>query len=264
MSDRSAQYDTDRVDVSGPSRLESVDAETFDASGHTTVTGDVHAARVDVSGATEIDGELRANRVSASGTTTVNGQATIETLNTSGSVAFESEVTAATIDASGRFSVTGNVSVEDFDASGSTRLGAVMAENVEVSGDTRAEEMTVGRLTASGAIDIDDLDAETVSVNLGSSTARITHLDAESVTVARRDSASGVFGVLLRQGDGRLTVETLVAKEVDLVETTVAELTAETAIIGPGCHIEQLRADEWEIDSEATVEQKEQVSSSAA
>jgi|GEM_PF-1891175 len=258
MPDQPA-HEQDRVDVSGPTTLDGVDAETFDASGHTTVTGDAYADRGDLSGHTEIRGDLRAVTVTASGATTVAGDAAVETVDASGSTTIDGDLTAVTVDASGSLSVGGHAGIEELDASGATRCGSLAAETAAVSGDTTIREVTVDTFDVGGALEVEDLDAATLTVRLGTGDVTVDHLDAGTVTVQRTESRGGVLGVLIGREDGRATVETLVAEEVSLVDTTVTELTAETASIGPGCRIECLRAAEWEIDDDATVEQTERV-----
>lgn len=254
MAENTTDHANDRVAVSGPTKLESVDAREFSAAGHTTVSGDVHAEQVDLSGATTIQGDLYATTVDTSGATTIEGDAVIDAFDASGRTQISGAVTAGAVDTSGSFTVGGHVGVETLQASGATELETVAAEDATLSGSTTLTEGTIARFEASGALNADRLEGERVTLHVGSADMRVDDLQADHVTVDRSEDHGGFVARFLDPDDGRLSVDTLAADEVDLVEATVREVTADTATIGPGCEIEVLRARDWSIDDDATVE----------
>lgn len=273
--------DDRHVSVSGPSQLDAVDASTFDASGATTVDGDVRADTVDVSGTTDVGGVLAAERLDASGALEVAGETTLETADLSGSATFGAGLTVGELDTSGALEVADRLAAERLASSGRLEATTVEGEHVETSGAVTAETVAATRLEASGDLEAEEVTGESVSVaghvdvdrlvadrvriepggdvtgigiRFGEDDSRIGHLEAEEVHVGG-DVEEGFLGISMGPlgGSLRLVVEQLQADVVDIEETTVTHLHAREATLGPGTEVAHLHAAEWTAHEDAEV-----------
>lgn len=273
----------DRVSVSGPSHLEEVDAEVFNASGATEVDGDVRADIVDVSGATDIGGRLVTEELDASGSLEVQGEGTVEEADIGGASEFGGDLTAGELDTGGALEVAGRLAVERLDASGAVEAGAVEAESIEASGALKADTITATTLESSGRVGADEIDGETIAVaggieadhvsaetfrlqlggdvkgigiRFGVDNSTIDHLVADEVHVGEdAGDQSALFGISFGplSSSARFEAETIEAKRVSLEDTTVSELHAKEATLGSGTEVETLYSDEYETADDASV-----------
>lgn len=259
--------DTSReIVVSGPTHVESVDAARFEASGATTVDGDLRADTVDVSGATSVGGDLRGDDLEASGSLDVGGAVTVEAADFSGATEIGSDLTAIHLEASGATEVGGRVSVERLDVGGALESEAIDAEAIDTRGALETRTLTVKQFEGSGAVEADSVEAGTFELRVEHGDSTIGTLETDHVTVEAGGSRDGLVGAALDalRGDGRLEVDEITAETADLERTRVGTLRAEEATLGPDVTVGDLYVDEWEAAEEATVERVHETSAEEA
>ncbi|MFB6111225.1 MAG: hypothetical protein ABEJ35_01685 [Halobacteriaceae archaeon] len=270
-----------RVSVSGPSHLERVDAAVLDATGATTIDGDVTVDEADLSGATEIGGALLAERLDASGSVEVDANATVETADLSGSTAIDGDLTAGEISTSGSLTVGQRLAVETLRSSGAIEATEIEGEELETSGSVVAESIAVKSLESRGRVESEELSGETMtlagvvqadsvtadrftldltgsstgpSLRLSAADSRIEQVRADTVRVGSEDDG-GFLDISLGSigADGRLEAEVIEGETVEIADTTVEELYATEATLGKGVEVAHLYAQEWEASDDATV-----------
>lgn len=248
--------DERRIDVSGPSHFDAVDADVFDASGATTVDGDLRVDRSDVSGATSIGGDIVGEQLEGSGSLDVSGDVAVERVDVSGATDIEGDVTAVELESSGSLDIAGRVGAERLDVSGALSASAVDAGHMASSGATRVETVVAETVEASGVVDAESVEAGDFELVLNDEST-IETLQAETVTVRTTSDRDGLLGVALEvlSDDGQLTATTITAETATLEQVRVDELRVDEATLGPGVHVRDLYAREWEADPDATVDQ---------
>lgn len=251
----SKDEDGHRISVSGPTHLDAVEATAFDASGATTVDGDLRADRTDVSGATSVGGDVVGEELDGSGSLDVDGDVAVEDVDVSGATEIAGDVTAVTLDASGSLEVDGRIGAERLDVSGSFSASAVDAGHMDSSGATHVETLVAESVEAAGVLDSEAVEAGTFELVLDDEST-IETLQAEEVTVGPDSDRDGIVGFALDflSGDGHLTATKITAETATLEQVDVDELRVDEATLGPDVHVGDLHAREWEADSEATVE----------
>lgn len=244
-----------RISVSGPTHLDAVEAATFDASGATTVDGDLRADRADVSGATSVGGDIVGEELDGSGSLDVGGDVAVEEVDVSGATEIGGDVTAVALDSSGSLEVDGRVGAERLDVSGSFSASAVDAGDMDSSGAARVDRLVAETVTAAGVIDSETVEAGTFELALDDEST-IETLQAEEVTVRSDSDRDGLVGAALNflSGDGHLTASKITAETASLEQVDVDELRVDEATLGPDVHVGDLYAREWEADAQATVE----------
>lgn len=218
----------DDVRVVGPTHLSSVDCETFSAAGATKVDGDIAARTVSFKGTTNVGGDAKATEFVAEGSTNVSGG-----------------VTADEVTAKGSTRVEGDLWSDRLDAKGSSRFETVNADAASVAGALSVADLVADAAEIRGVVDADCIEADDVQIVLG---------DGESTVEAIR---GGTVSVKRENTDGRLHAERVEGEVVSLEHATVDEVTGEKVRLGPGARVGLVRAEELDVDGDATVEKTE-------
>jgi len=212
---------TERVSISGASKIEGCNCEIFRAAGASKVNGDLRADDADVSGATKINGNAYFGKLDSSGALKVRGKSEGKKLDLSGSSKFEDRVDVKSIDSSGSFSVKGDVNCTNMDISG----------NVKIQGILTGEEIMLN--------------------NSGKS--KINKIKGGDVLVESGGSGFLPFGF---GRSGSLEVESISGDDISLENTKAKKVTGNKVIIGRGCKIKNVEAKELKIHESAKVENK--------
>lgn len=253
------KHDRQRISISGITRLDSVDAQSFNGSGSTTVEGDVEADWVDLSGSATIGGDLVTETADLSGAVSVAGDLSADVVDSSGTAKVTGESTVTTLVGSGSFSSRGPARIDRVDCSGSTKFASLEAKSVTTSGAFTVTEAVMDEFDGSGNLDVDTLETGRFSFRFATADARVRRLEAETVDVQRVDQG-GVMRLLRHiNSTGSFTIDTLVADSVELEYTNVGEVTADSVELGPGCEVDLLRARAWNVHADATVHETEYV-----
>lgn len=218
----------DDVRVVGPTHLSSVDSETFSAAGATKVDGDVTARTVSLKGTANVGGDVKATEFAAKGSTNVAG-----------------DVTADEMRAKGSTRVDGNLQADRLDAKGSSKFGDVDADTVSAAGALSVADLAAETVEIRGVVDADLVEADEVRVAMGDGESTVESIAGGTVVVERENS------------DGRLHAQTVEGEEVYLEHATVDEVTGEKVSLGPDARVGTVRAEELEVDENATVESTE-------
>jgi cytoskeletal protein CcmA (bactofilin family) len=244
-----------RISVSGPTQLDAVDAAVFDASGATSVNGDLRADHSDVSGATTVGGDIVGEELDGSGSIEVGGDVAVEQIDVSGATEIEGDITAVTLDSSGALEVDGRIGAERLEASGSLSASAIDAGHMDSSGAARVDTLVAETVEGSGVLDSESVEAGTFELILDDEST-IETLQAEEVTVKPDSDRDGILGNALDflSGDGHLTATKITAETASLEHVDVDELRVGEATLGPDVHVGDLYAREWEADSDATID----------
>lgn len=221
----------ENVSVVGPTHLSAVDCESFSAAGATKVDGDVTAETVSLKGTTNVAGDLKASRFSAKGSTNVAGNANADETTVKGSTRIE-----------------GDLRADHLDAKGSANLGGVSADSVSAAGALSVADLVADAVEIRGVVDANRIHADEVHVALGDGDSSVGAVQGKSVVIEREESGS------LGSSGGRLDAETISGEEVALEHATVEEVSGETVLLGPGAEVGVVRADELDVDENATVE----------
>ncbi len=212
---------TERVSISGASKIDGCNCEIFRAAGASKVNGDLRADDADVSGATKINGNAYFKKLDSSGALKVSGKSDGKKLDLSGSSKFEGDVDVKFIDSSGSFSVEGNVNCTSMDASGVVKIQGVL----------KGEEIM---LNNAGKSKINMIEGGDLIVESGGS----------------RFSSPG-FG-----RSGSLEVESIKGNDISLENTKAESVTGKKVIIGRGCKVENVKAKELKVHESAKVENR--------
>jgi len=212
---------TERVSISGASKIEGCNCEMFRAAGASKVNGDLRADDADVSGATKINGNAYFGKLDSSGALKVRGKSEGKKLDLSGSSKFEDNVDVKSIDSSGSFSVEGDVNCTSIDLSGL----------VKIQGILKGEEIM---LNNSGKSKINKIEGGDIVVESG---------------------GSGFFSFGFGKS-GSLEVESISGDDISLENTKAKKVTGNKVIVGRGCKIKDVEAKELKIHESAKVENK--------
>ncbi len=169
----------------------------FKASGSARVKGPMECDTVKVSGSCDFDGDVHCTDFRSSGSARIAGSLKAEDVGVSGALDIAKDIEAVDISASGSLRVDGNVHGQDFHSSGAVRI--------------------------QGELKVQDVDIE-----LGGN-SKIGAIQAQDVSV----KAPGGF----LRARGELTVDRIVAEDVDLVGTTASYVEGRDVRIGPHCRI---------------------------
>ena len=228
------------VSVVGPTHLSSVDCESFSAAGATKVDGDVEARIVSLKGSTTVGGDLTAGEFSAKGSTNVAGSATADEISAKGSTR-----------------VDGDLRADRVEAKGSSKFGDVSAETVAATGALAVADLDADVVEVEGVASADRVRADEFSLEMGGGESTVEAIVGGTVSVERGDSVN----VLDADGNskGRLDVGTVEGEDVTLEYATADEVTGETVRIGPGSRVDVVRAEDVDVDEDATVERTEEL-----
>jgi len=212
---------TERVSISGASKIDGCNCEIFRAAGASKVNGDLKADDADVSGATKINGNAYFEKLDSSGALKVLGKSEGKKLDLSGSAKFEDGLDVKFIDSSGSFSVKGDVNCTSMDTSGMVKIQGVL----------KGEEIM---LNNSGKSKINKIEGGDIVVESG---------------------GSGLFSFGFGKS-GSLEVESIKGNDISLENTKAESVTGNKVIIGRGCKIKNVKAKELKIHESAKVENK--------
>ncbi len=212
---------TERVSISGASKIDGCNCEIFRAAGASKVNGDLRADDADVSGATKINGNAYFGKLDSSGALKVRGKSEGKKLDLSGSAKFEDSVDVKFIDSSGSFGVKGDVNCTSMDTSGLVKIQGVL----------KGEEIM---LNNSGKSKINKIEGGDIVVESG---------------------GSGLFSFGFGKS-GSLEVESVKGNDISLENTKAESVTGNKVIIGRGCKIKNVKAKELKIHESAKVENK--------
>ncbi len=212
---------TERVSISGASKIAGCNCEIFRAAGASKVNGDLKADDADVSGATKINGNAYFGKLDSSGALKVRGKSEGKKLDLSGSAKFEDSLDVKLIDSSGSFSVKGDVDCTTIDASGVVKIEGVL----------KGEEIM---LNNSGKSKIKKIEGGDLVVESG---------------------GSGFFSFSFGKS-GSLEVESIKGNEISLENTKAKSVMGNKVIIGRGCKIQNVKAKELKVHESAKVENK--------
>lgn len=220
----------DDVRVVGPTSLESVDCRRFEAKGATEVAGDVLADAVVLKGTTSVGGDVSVRRFTSKGATDVAGSL---------------EADDATLKGTTR--VVGATRADGLSAKGASQFGDVEADSFEAKGQVAADAVTGDEVAVHGVVSAERLEGTTVSLGLDGDTSAVGTIEGGDVTVERGE------------GDDRGDLEaTRIEGETVAVEhAAVEEVVGREVRVGPGSHVELVRADRLDVHPDATVERTE-------
>jgi|AntRauMinimDraft_4_1070384.scaffolds.fasta_scaffold01626_3 cytoskeletal protein CcmA (bactofilin family) len=242
----------DRISVSGASSYDSVDCETFDASGKATVSRDLRADDVNVSGKTTVGGDLESQDVETTGKLAVDGSAAADQLTVSGKMEVGGNLDGHDVDTSGKLSVDGSLVAAEASVSGKVEVGGLTdVTDLTVGGAGVFGDVNVSTFTGAGKVEADEFRADSFDLTVDGR-SEVDALTATDVTV--RDSAqSGSFLRRLLRGDGVLVVGTVDAETVDLDATRAEVVVAETVTLGSDAEVETVYTDDLDAHADAAV-----------
>ncbi|WP_435360734.1 hypothetical protein [Haloarchaeobius sp. DFWS5] len=213
--------------VTSPSQFPTVDCHRFEANAPVAVDHAFDAHHAEVNGPLSVDGPMNVHHCDCNGPLGVMGPLNVHHLDVDGSVGVE-----------------GPTSCHELDLDGAGQFADLHAETISVSGALEATDCSAETVSLDGALDCDQLDASHITLRLSGESA-VRRIDADELTVTRR------------QPDGFLVADTITADHLSLEHTEVTTVEGDHVTIGPGCHVQLLRASEYEIDDAATVDEKE-------
>ncbi|MFW6196490.1 MAG: hypothetical protein ACOC5D_04055 [Thermoplasmatota archaeon] len=230
-----------RVSISGVSRIEGCNCETFRAAGASKVEGDLRADDADISGATKVSGNAYLGTLDSSGSFKIDGNTEARSLDLSGATKFGGKVKADKIDSSGSTKFQGDVEAKDFDGSGSFK-----AES-NITSDT---------FKASGSFKINGtLKGEEIQLNPAGS-CKISKIKGGDIIVEA--GSSGIFSFSFG-GSGSLTCDEIIGNDIYLENTKCELIEGNKVKIGPGCKVDTVRAKKLKVHESASVKNKEKI-----
>lgn len=222
----------DDVRVSGSNRLTDVDCDEFEASGGTTVDGDLHARRAESSGSLEVAESVNVERFEGSGSVQIGG-----------------DLVAGEADASGSLSVDGESTVDHLETSGSATLTTLSGLELDSTGSLTAETVEVDVVSASGVLTAETVGANEFTLEMQGE-SRIDRLAADEIRV---EESSGLLGLDILSGEGHVEAGEITGQQVALEGVTADRVEGEGVRIGPDCDVGTVVADRLEVDDSATV-----------
>ncbi|MDO9537554.1 MAG: hypothetical protein Q7J68_04465 [Thermoplasmata archaeon] len=224
----------DKVELGIHARAKSVDifAKEFSCSAAGKVQGNLDAELAEIRGACKVGGDVKATILKVSGSMKVVGNVTSELIRAKGALKIEGAVNANDFRISGATKVIGDItSANEIFVEGVLKCGSGIIANkfnllgvVDVAKTLKANEF-IAQL--SGKSSIETLESETISVKI-------------------RDNRQKT----------ELLCKKIIGKEIYL-EATVAEyVEGDNVVIGPGCAISEVKANQLEVDKDSKVGKK--------
>lgn len=211
---------TERVSVSGASKIDGCNCEEFRASGASKVNGDLRADDADISGATKVDGNAYFGTLDSSGSLKIMGKSEGKKLDLSGASKFEDDIIVENIESSGSLKVKGDVDCDSINAKGAIKIYGTL------KGD--------------------------VSLKL-SGNSKIDRIEGGEVLVESGGSGFSIFGF---GKSGKLDTESISGNNIYLENTKAKIVTGNEVVIGSGCKVETVKAKSLKVHESASVENK--------
>lgn len=229
--DTGTTSESEDVRVVGPTNLDSVDCRRFEAKGATEIAGDMTADVATCAGATGVGGNVSVRVFESEGATEIGGSLDAD------------EATCA-----GATEVVGGTQVDDLRVKGASEFANVASDSFEVKGPVAAEYVSADEVDVHGVVSAERLEARVVTLLLESNTSTVETIVADDVIVERDE-----------EGDEQVTLEatTIEGETVDIEYAEVEKVVGREVNIGPGSHVELVRADDLSVHSDATVERTE-------
>ncbi len=188
----------------------------FKAAGSARVRGPLEAETVKVAGACDFDGDVHCVDFRTSGSSRIAGALQAEDVNISGGLDVAKDLSAVDITVSGALRVDGDVHGQDFRSTGSLQI--------------------------QGALKAPDVDIELAGAS------RIGTIESQDVSVR----AAGGF----LRARGELTVDKIVAQDIDLVGTVAGYVQGGDVRVGPHCRIDVVVAKDLMVHESSEVKER--------
>lgn len=196
---------------------------------------DFDSERLTLSGSANA-GSARAKYITISGSGHIDRDIAGETLDCSGSLRVGGDIKVARVEASGSLESGGGISSEYTTISGSCRAAnEIYAEReLSSSGSIRARTISSsGRAEISGIVETDTVESPDVKINGG---GRIGVIECVNCTINRGMKGTRLFGFALGRRRQKITVERVAATgKVDIDCCSVKEISAHTVTVGRDC-----------------------------
>lgn len=228
--DTGTTSESEDVRVVGPTSFDSVDCRRFEAKGATEIANDLTADVATCKGATEVGGGVSVRAFESKGATEIGGP-------------FEADEATC----KGATEVIGQTQVDNLRVKGASQFGDVEADSFEAKGRVAAECVFANEIVIHGVASAVRLEAKAVSLVLSGDTSTVETIVADDVLIERSEDNE--------RGDLKAT--TIEGDTVTIEHVEVEEVVGRDVTIGPGSHVELVRADDLSVHSDATIERTE-------
>lgn len=193
---------------------------TITLNGAGTITGDVRCHELRVNGAGTCKGAVQADSIVVNGAGTFDGTLQTSELVVNGTADIHAGVGVGRLKCAGTCAIDGGMAAHDLDLRGDLRVGGgVDAKSL------RGE----GRFNVNGAVTIGDIEFRLHGRNAAAS------ITCDRMILRVPEGIGALFSAF---ADRRLTAETIVGAELELIDTTARVVRGGNVTLGAGCDIE--------------------------
>jgi len=194
-------------------------------------------------------GPGRYDYISASGSLMITGDIIAERISVSGALKSEGSVKVKTsLRCAGATKINGDVIAESISAAGVFRAKKVFGETVKLSGAIDVEKIKGESVQIGGYVSADHISGEEIVIKLSKKKSMVEEIHGEEIEV---ECERGFF----RKCSGRLEAKRIEGEEIRLENVVVDVVKGESVIVGDGCVIGRLEAEDMKISKNSKVKE---------
>ena len=194
-------------------------------------------------------GPGRYDYISASGSLMITGDVIAERISVSGALKSEGSIKVKTsLRCAGATKINGDVIVESISAAGVFRAKKVFGETVKLSGAIDVEKIKGESVQIGGFVSAEYIYGEEIRIKLSKKKSRVEEIHGEEIEI---ECERGFF----RKCSGRLEAKRIEGEEIRLENVVADVVKGESVIVGDGCVIGRLEAEDMKISKNSKVKE---------
>ncbi len=194
-------------------------------------------------------GPGRYDYISASGSLMITGDVIAERISVSGALRSEGSIKVKTsLRCAGAAKINGDVIAESISAAGVFRAKKVFGETVKLSGAIDVEKIKGESVQIGGYVSADHISGEEIRIKLSKKKSMVEEIHGEEIEV---ECERGFF----RKCSGRLEAKRIEGEEIRLENVVADVVKGESVIVGDGCVIGRLEAEDMKISKNSKVKE---------